>query len=166
LPDFKEKRLKISKFSRGMFLASFLAVAVAGCGGGGGGGTTGGAGGGGASIDTEACRDYTPVVTVTSVSPNRGPVAGGTEVTVRGSGFSKCSPSVPLVAVGNAGSAQVKSYTDTEIVFITPNDLRPRTQNIMIGVTNPVAFNPNKPPFFEGVSVTNAPSAIAQFTYE
>jgi hypothetical protein len=103
---------------------------------------------------------------VSSVSPNRGPVAGGTEVTVTGSGFSKCSPSKPLISVGSAGAAQVVSFSDTRIVFITPRDVVARTNDIIITVTNPVAFNPNRPPDFEGVTVRNAPSAIAQFTYE
>jgi hypothetical protein len=71
-----------------------------------------------------------------------------------------------VINVGNAGEGRVVRYSDSEIVFTTPRDLRPRTQELIISVRNPVAFNPNKPPYFEGVSATNAPSDIAQFTYE
>jgi streptogramin lyase len=52
--------------------------------------------------------------TITSISPSQGPIAGGTQVTLTGSGFSGTTLSLDGVAI------TPQSTSDTQIVFITP----------------------------------------------
>src|SRR5262245_5548922 len=66
--------------------------------------------------------------TCTSVTPNSGPVAGGTTVAITGSGFVSGSGGVQLVAfqqpsggqVGSAGFGPVTAVSDTQIITTSP----------------------------------------------
>jgi streptogramin lyase len=51
---------------------------------------------------------------ITSISPAQGPIAGGTEVTLTGSGFTGTTFTLDNIAI------TPKSASDTQIVFITP----------------------------------------------
>lgn len=72
---------------------------------------------------TAAVADTT---TITSVTPNFGPVAGGTHVTIRGTGFSNscniCSPPFggPGVTFGAATAASVQFIDSTTLEVVTP----------------------------------------------
>jgi hypothetical protein len=62
--------------------------------------------------------------TITSVSPDSGPAAGGTQVTIRGTGFTNCvicSPPVPpRVFFGGLEATSVTYYDETLVVATTP----------------------------------------------
>ncbi len=60
--------------------------------------------------------------TVTSVSPLVGPLAGGTTVTISGSGFTNVTPGVPCPAVkfGGVSAASCNVVNDTTISATTP----------------------------------------------
>jgi hypothetical protein len=115
-------------------------------GGGGGGGYYGGAGGGPLctsgtgggggsgfgppdSISTPGVQNgdgavtvtYTPVSrpALTSLSPNQGPAAGGTVVTISGSGFST-TPGATSVAFGSARASSVSCSSSTQCTATSP----------------------------------------------
>lgn len=59
---------------------------------------------------------------ITSVTPSSGPVGGGTEVTIRGTGFSEIvgSPSLPPAVYFGTSPASVKWMDETTIVVVSP----------------------------------------------
>src|SRR5262245_55977761 len=77
--------------------------------------------------------------TITSVSPNSGPIAGGTRVVIKGTGFSKnclfCLPQTPApsVAFGSLLATEVKFIDSTMLEAVTPRSL-PMT--VSVTVTN------------------------------
>lgn len=60
--------------------------------------------------------DPTPSMSVTSVSPSAGPVAGGTAITISGSGFAAGA----TVSVGGSTATDVVVVSATEITAVTP----------------------------------------------
>jgi hypothetical protein len=66
---------------------------------------------------------------ITSVTPNAGPVAGGTTVVIRGTGFSNnciiCSPPFggPAVFFGGTAAASVQFFDSTRLEAVTPPHL-------------------------------------------
>jgi hypothetical protein len=58
------------------------------------------------------------IVRIWSVSPNRGPLAGGTTITLVGEGFAGISTGGPTIDLGGA-SATLVSFTDTQIIATT-----------------------------------------------
>jgi len=77
--------------------------------------------------------------TITSVTPNRGPLEGGTRVTIKGTGFSNncniCSPpfAAPFVTFGAVRAAEVKFIDANTLEAVTPPSL-PRT--VFVDVSN------------------------------
>jgi len=135
---------------------------VAGCGGGGSSANSGSNGNGGSGGNgSDSCNGYTPAVAITSVTPNSGPVAGGTVVTITGSGFSKCSPSVPTVNFGGQGNGTVQSYTDTQIVVTSPRSSTAEVADILVTVVNPNGNGQGFPTHGH-----NAFTTSDQFTYQ
>ncbi len=59
---------------------------------------------------------YIPAPSVTGVSPNRGPAAGGTQVTVTGTGFTGATQ----VTFGTAAARIPKVVSDTQITAVSP----------------------------------------------
>ena len=95
----------------------------------------------------EFTYDGTP--TVTNVSPNYGPLAGGTLVTITGTGFLEATGTGPAAVL--FGSTDAQSYTvvsDTEITATSPSG----TGTVDITVTTP-----------QGTSTINSAD---EFTYE
>lgn len=166
-----------------LFFAAAVAAATmlaAGCGGGGGGSTPSvttvptpspstspgvvytGPDTGGNSSDPSVCRAYSPAPTITSVSPNSGALAGGTTVVIRGSGFSKCSPSIPTVTFGDIGEAKVVSYGDDQVTVIAPVSLATGVQDVRVTVVNPSFENPDTS---LGKGARSDTVAVDEFTY-
>jgi len=77
--------------------------------------------------------------TITSVTPNSGPIAGGTRVTIKGTGFSNvcifCIPQLPRpsVSFGSLLATEVKFIDSTTLEAVTPRSL-PLT--VTVSVTN------------------------------
>jgi hypothetical protein len=87
------------------FLPTLLAAALlAGCGGGGGGG------------DGQAAEP----LTVLAVAPPTGPVAGGTQLAIQGTGFLDPDAGLTIVTLDNAPAAAVNVVSDTQILATTP----------------------------------------------
>jgi hypothetical protein len=145
-----------------------LGLLLAGCGGGGtvGGDNTDPDDGSTVSSDPAVCGNYTPQVTITSVSPNSGPAGVATTVTIRGRGFRKCSPSTPAVSVEDTGRATVVRYTDTEIVATLPAAPTKRVVHVLVGVTNPSGYNAKRPPNYLGTDGTSEFTDQALFSYQ
>ncbi len=59
---------------------------------------------------------YLPIPTITSISPTSGPVAGGTTVTIKGSGFTEVSK----VLFGTTASIFTVNSTGTQITAVSP----------------------------------------------
>jgi hypothetical protein len=60
---------------------------------------------------------------ITSITPNSGPAAGGTVVTIRGSDFQlcdNCSPAIPLIYFGNTRAQFGNRLSETTIEVVTP----------------------------------------------
>ena len=72
---------------------------------------------------------------ITSVTPNVSPVAPGTVVTIRGSGFSNCpicSPPIPpSVAFGGTRARSVQLIDEKTLIAVTPAHL-PTTVNVTV----------------------------------
>ncbi len=58
------------------------------------------------------------VVRIWSISPNKGPIAGGTSITIVGESFEGVSTGAPVVDLGGA-TATVTSFSDTQIIATT-----------------------------------------------
>jgi hypothetical protein len=82
---------------------------------------------------------------VTSVSPNHGPKAGGTQITIGGSGF----VNVTGVSFGASGGVEVIDCTETQITVNTPKYVSgPLTVDVIVGTTGgPSQPNPPKDQF-------------------
>ena len=60
---------------------------------------------------------------ITSITPNSGPAAGGTTVTIRGLDFQlcdNCSPAIPLIYFGNTRAQFGNRLSETVIEVVTP----------------------------------------------
>jgi IPT/TIG domain len=74
---------------------------------------------------------------ITSISPNAGPLEGGTRVTIKGSGFTSCAPSCPpltqptLVFFGGVGTGEVTLVDSNTLVAVAPPHL-PKTVDIAV----------------------------------
>ncbi|HYR30162.1 MAG TPA: IPT/TIG domain-containing protein [Thermoanaerobaculia bacterium] len=83
---------------------------------------------------------------ITSVSPNGGPVAGGTVVTIKGSGFEACPicspPLPPYVAFGGTPAYSVR-IVDTETLEVVTAPHFPKTVGVTVDQWNGVATTPN-----------------------
>ncbi len=74
---------------------------------------------------------YVAAPTITSVKPARGPVGGGTKVTIAGTGFGPDA----VVAVGNVILDDAKVVNDTTITIVMPPAAEPI--RVDLSVTNP-----------------------------
>jgi hypothetical protein len=102
---------------------------------------------GGTSAATAADQfTYVAVPTVSSVSPNSGPLAGGTSVTITGTGFTNAS----TVAFGASSASQVTFNSANKLTAISPAG---SAGTVDVTVTTPVG----------GTSATG--SAGDKFTY-
>ena len=68
---------------------------------------------------------------ITGVKPASGPITGGTEVTISGSGFAREA----TVTFGDVAIPKVKVVDDTTITFLTPAAVKPL--KVDVTVTNP-----------------------------
>lgn len=75
---------------------------------------------------------YYPAPTVTSISPNVGPLAGGQHVTIIGTGF----VTTPSVAIGGVG-CNVTSFTSTSITCITGTRAAGSGLNVIVTIPGP-----------------------------
>lgn len=88
-----------------MFLPLMLALALlAACGGGGGG-------------DDEQDGE---VLSINAVAPPTGPVAGGTQISIQGTGFENPDAGSTTVTIDNVPAATVNIVSDTQILATTP----------------------------------------------
>lgn len=95
-----------------------------------------------------------PSPVITSITPRTGPVAGGTTVVIRGSGFSNncviCSPPIgvaPTIYFGNLESPSVTFIDPTTLEAVTPPHI-PGT--VPVTITQMDGSNPNWFMFTEG----------------
>jgi hypothetical protein len=70
-----------------------------------------------------------PDPTIAAVEPARGPLAGGTVVTVTGTGFAAAGTAV---VVGGGASPTVDVASDTELSFVTPPGAAPATVDVTV----------------------------------
>jgi hypothetical protein len=86
---------------------------------------------------------------ITSITPTSGPTAGGTQVTITGTGFSsECVPhfncGYPKVFFGNFEAASVQMVSETTLIATTPSYL-PGT--VGVGVSNALESSARQLPF-------------------
>ena len=165
-----------SAFTGGTYTAAVLNYPS-----GGGGGYYGGgyrtnasvAGGGGSSYISDAVTDYisevtntsagyvqltydlAPVPTVTSVSPESGPV--NTQITITGTAFTGAT----LVTVGGVAATSVTVVSDTSITAITPEGLTTGTA-VSVNVTTPGGVSIDKALYTYVLVYDYAPSGVNQ----
>ena len=101
--------------------------------------------GGTSTISSADHFTYDATPSVTAVSPNAGPIAGGTVVTITGSNFTGTS----VVDFGTTGASAYSVDGPTQITVTSPPAV---ASTVDITVTNPVG--------------TSATSAADQFTYQ
>jgi hypothetical protein len=90
-------------------------------------------------------------VTVASISPSSGPLAGGTAVTITGTGFA----SGASVTIGSAAATSVTFVNATSITAITPAGTA-GGQNVVVTVSGV-----SSPPLTGGFTYESAPSVIS-----
>lgn len=103
-----------------------------------------------------------PSAAPTSVSPNAGPEAGGTAVTIAGASFENGA----RVSFGNTPAASVTWQSPTQLTAVTP----PGSGTVDLTVTNPSglggtlpgAFRYLSPPSLSGASQSDGPAAGGQ----
>src|SRR5207302_728775 len=103
-----------------------------------------------------------PPPTVTSVTPSKGPTAGGTSVTLKGSGF--LSPA--SVSIGGAAATAVEVLSEGEIKAVTPAGL-PRPAHAVVAAANGTSSGgpsftyeaPLPPPTVTSVTPSKGPTA-------
>jgi len=117
----------------------------------------------GVSLQLAAWR-YHALPTVTAVAPVRGPAAGGSLVTVTGSGFLTDEAGVNSVLIGGKFASKVNLVSDTTLTFLTPDghpnavvDVRVTNQNG--GATRENAFRYNPLPVVTAVTPDNGPES-------
>jgi len=91
---------------------------------------------GGTSATGPADR-FTYGVTVTGVEPDEGPLAGGTSVTITGSGFTGATG----VSFGSTSAASFKVNSDSSITAVAPAD----KGTVDVEVTTPAGTSPTSP---------------------
>ena len=96
--------------------------------------------GGTSALNAGDQYSYDPVPTVTSVTPNSGPIVGGNTVTIAGTGFI-AGATVNFVGVGNAAGITVVSAT--QITAIAP--AAPAAETVDVRVTTPGGTSPVNP---------------------
>ena len=81
-------------------------------------------------IVAAACGDSSgpAIVSVTSVSPDRGPLAGGTTVTITGANFQD----ITRAAVGGVALLNVTAQSSTQITGVTPPGLATGAQEVVV----------------------------------
>lgn len=85
--------------------------------------------------ETNTCTSKPPIVSVESVEPSSGSVAGGETVTISGSGFARCTDKA-VVYFGDAMATNVKVLADKRITCTTPPQTGKR--GITVSVSNSV----------------------------
>ena len=107
------------------------------------------------------------VASVNGVNPNQGPVAGGTTVTITGTGFGVGDPST-AVTFGGAPATNVTVVSSTQITAVTPASPLPApgTGSVPVVVTDAGGTSSNNPPVtftyiagptVSGISPTSGP---------
>ena len=104
---------------------------------------------------------YGSTPSIASISPNVGPLTGGTLVTINGSGFTGTS----AVTFGSTSATSFTVVSDTQITATTPaNDVGV----VSVSVTNtmgtgmiPSAFTYGNPPVITGVSPNSSSTSVA-----
>ncbi len=102
---------------------------------------------------------FNPAPTVTGVSPNNGPEAGGNTVTVNGSNFT----GTPTVDFGSTPGTEVANVTSGSLTVVVPAGTG--TVSVTVSTTAggastplPSAYTYNPPPTVTGLSPTNGPA--------
>lgn len=96
-------------------------------------------------------------LTITSITPTSGPAAGGTDVTIRGTGFQacpRCSPPLnpPQVSFGGVYSENVQVLDENTMVVTTPAHL-PSIVNVTVEQFSKTATLPGAYTFTHPVNV-------------
>ncbi|WP_327115921.1 IPT/TIG domain-containing protein [Nocardia sp. NBC_01730] len=100
---------------------------------------------------------YVPVPTLTSISPNSGPVTGGTTVVLTGTGFT----SATAVFFGFLPATSFTVNSNTQITAVTPVGLGtvPVTVSTVGGTSNAVSYTYVLPPILLSLIPNSGPSA-------
>ncbi|HEX6882807.1 MAG TPA: IPT/TIG domain-containing protein [Planctomycetota bacterium] len=94
------------------------------------------------SVTRPAAYRYHAEPTLTAVAPVRGPAAGGTTVTLTGSGFLVDQPGTPSVLFGGFGATNVVVVSDTSLTCTSPSG-GPNTQvDVRVITANGSALRP------------------------
>jgi hypothetical protein len=91
---------------------------------------------GNGSATLEAAYSYNPTPTVNDASPGNGPIAGGTEVTVTGSGFLDLEAGENLVDFDGIPAAVLSVVSDTELTVESPPGVPPKLRDIRVTNAN------------------------------
>jgi len=92
----------------------------------------------GGTSPTNALDEFTYAPTVTSIAPASGPEAGGTPVTINGSGFAADS----TVTIGGAAASEVKVLSEQEITATTPAGTTGEQQVVVTDAAGPSVAGP------------------------
>lgn len=74
--------------------------------------------------------------TVTAVSPPNGPAAGGTTVTLTGTGFQVDSPGPNSVTFGGVSASAISALSDTQLTCVTPPGTESTTVDVVLTNAN------------------------------
>ncbi|MBY8823840.1 Ig-like domain-containing protein [Sphingomonas colocasiae] len=107
---------------------------------------------GGTTAPVSAGFTYADVPTATALSPNGGPIAGGTAVTVTGTSFVAGKTSVTIGGTV-IPAASVAVASETSLTFSTPARA---AGNVAVTVTNPAGTSANVPGGFTYAAVPTA----------
>jgi hypothetical protein len=102
--------------------------------------------------NTDYVLQYWPTPTITNISPNTGPKAGGTLVTVTGTGFGPGS-AVTAFKFGKVLGTSVNCISNTTCTVVAPTDSAKKAGPVDVGVTVHNKTSKKNPP-------------ADQFTYE
>jgi hypothetical protein len=86
------------------------------------------------SPDDDDAGVFVPVPdpTIEDISPDRGPMAGGTTVTVTGTGFNANGATATMILLGGRIAPNVDVTSDTALTFETPAGLAPGAVDVTI----------------------------------
>ncbi len=102
--------------------------------------------------------------TITAVTPNSGPVSGGTQIVITGAGFQPGVPPGTIVLIGASPATNVVVMDSTLISARTPAGTGPGARNVCVynpdggSVCISSAFTYNPPPTITNLTVTSGPT--------
>jgi hypothetical protein len=97
-----------------------------------------------------------------SVDPTGGPLAGGTEITITGTGFEEPGAGTTTVTVGGEPATGVSVESDTEIKATTPQGAAPGPVSIVVTNDNGTDTLPDAFEYFAEPTITNVNPASGE----